>query len=489
MPASSPSPPPPLAPFAKQSRRMAIIGGGITGLAAAHRLRELDPAAQVTLFEASERLGGVLQTEQRDSYLIERSADMFTTREPWALDLCRRLGIESELIDTDKRFRRAFVVRRGRLVLVPEGFTLMSPTRVWPIVKTPILSPLGKLRLACEYLVPRRRDEADESLESFVVRRFGREAFERLIQPLIGGIYTADPSKLSMQATLPQFVEMERKYGSVARGLGRQKTEDRGQRTGSSGGSDAGVRYGQFVAPRGGMGRLVEAIAARLPPECLRLNTPAGGIARESEGWRISSSLGVESFDDLIVCTPGTVSSRLLGNIDSELSDLVGRISYAGCSVAIVGVRREQIAHPLDGFGFVVPEIEQRKIIACSFASVKFAGRAPEGHVLLRVFVGGALQPELTSLADHEMKKLVVGELRELIGLSGEPELFDVARWPGMMPQYHVGHLDLVAKIEERAAAIPNFALAGNAYRGVGIPFCIRSGEQAAERIFTGVKR
>ena len=201
------------------ARRVAIIGGGISGLAAAHRAHELDSSATVTLFEASDRLGGVLQTERRDGWLIERSADMFTTREPWAFDLCRRIGIADELIETDARFRRAFVVRRGRLLPVPAGFTLMSPAKVWPVITTPILSPLGKLRLAGEYFVPCRGDDSDESLESFAVRRFGREAFERLIQPLIGGIYTADPMRLSMAATLPQFMEMERRWGSVARGF------------------------------------------------------------------------------------------------------------------------------------------------------------------------------------------------------------------------------------------------------------------------------
>jgi oxygen-dependent protoporphyrinogen oxidase len=206
LPAVSPSPPLPLSP-SSPARRVAIVGGGIAGLAAAHRLRELDLAAQVTLFEASERLGGVLQTDtSREGWLIERSADMFTTREPWALDLCRRIGIADELIETDPRFRRAYVVRRSRLIPVPEGFTLMSPGRVWPIVTTPLLTPLGKLRLACEPLIARKKDERDESLESFVVRRFGREAFERLVQPLIGGIYTADPARLSIISYVQKFV-------------------------------------------------------------------------------------------------------------------------------------------------------------------------------------------------------------------------------------------------------------------------------------------
>jgi oxygen-dependent protoporphyrinogen oxidase len=238
------------------------------------------------------------------------------------------------------------------------------------------------------------------------------------------------------------------------------------------------------------MQRIVDALAARLPPESIRLNAavelvgPAGPAGLGS-GWRLRIRNEADElwFDNLIIAAPGAVSSRLLKQVDSTLAELIGRIPYAGCAVAILGVRREQLAWQPTGFGFVVPAIENRKIIAGSVASLKFPGRAPAGKLLLRVFVGGALQPELARLPDDEIRRIVLNELRELVGLTGEPEFFDVARWLGMMPQYHVGHLNLVRQIEERAAAIPNFALAGNAYRGVGVPFCVRSGEQAAERI------
>ena len=477
-PAPSPNPPPPLT-----SRRIAIIGGGISGLAAAHRLTELQPLSQPTLFEATNRLGGTLQTTHHDGWLVERSADMFTTREPWALDLCRRLGIADELIETDARFRRAFVVHKNRLVPVPEGFTLMSPAKIWPILTTPLLSPLGKLRLATEWFTPARRTGGDESFKSFVVRRFGREAFDRLIQPLIGGIYTADPTKLSMAATLPQFLELERRHGSLIRGMRREKVASRKSQVESRSAEASGARYGMFVAPREGMGRLVEAIAGRLPAGSVRCNTTVERLEHSGGLWRvfIKGQESAEPFDELILATPAPLSCRLLKSVDDELTSKIGRIPYAGCSVAILGVRRDQVAHPLDGFGFVVPAIERRKIIACSMASVKFAGRAPAGKVLLRVFIGGALQPELGELPEEAIREIVLNELRELIGLAGEPEFCDVARWPGAMPQYHVGHLELVAEIEKRTAAIPHFGLAGNAYRGVGIPFCVRSGEQAAE--------
>src|SRR5262245_42958312 len=352
-------------------RRVAVIGGGISGLAAAHRICELDPTASVTLFEASSRVGGVLQTEKRDGWLIERSADMFTTREPWAIDLCRRVGIADELIETDARFRRAFVVRRGKLMPVPEGFTLVCPAQVSTIPTTPILSPMGKLRLAWERLIPGRRGDFDESLEAFAVRRFGREAFDRLIQPLIGGIYTADPAKLSMQATLPQFVEMERKYGSLIRGM---RVGDRGQEPGARGQESAsGARYGLFVAPRLGMQQVVDALAARLPTGCVRLSCLVVRIERtqraedpRSPVWRvmIGGGGGAQEFDDLILAAPAEASARLLAGVDDELAGLIGQIPHAGCSIAVLVIRQEQVAHPLDGFRFVVPAIENRRIIA-----------------------------------------------------------------------------------------------------------------------------
>lgn len=481
VPPPLPSPAPPLSP--SPQRRIAIIGGGISGLAAANRLRELLPDAQITLFEGSDRLGGILQTIERDGYLIERSADMFTTREPYALELCQRIGLADELINTDPRYRRAFVVHRGRLVPVPEGFTLMSPAKVWPVLRTPLLSPLGKLRLAWDYFIPGKKDDADESLASFATRRFGKEAFERLIQPLIGGIYTADPDCLSMQATLQQFVDFEKKYGSLIRAMRTTQAKAKGKS------KDSGARYGQFLAPRLGMSQLIRAVADQLPPDCIQLRTRVERIERTSAGSAAQWCLFLDHspaplpFDDLIVAAPAYACPPLLERIAPNLSSLIQKIPHAGCSVVVLGYPKSQIEHPLNGFGFVAPRIEQRRIIAGSLASVKFAGRAPDGRVLLRVFVGGALQPELNQLDDTELQQLVRGELKELLGVSGDPDFCLINRWLGVMPQYHVGHVALAAQIDAAATALPHFALAGNAYHGVGIPFCIHSGEQAAERI------
>ncbi len=465
--------------LATRPQRVAVIGGGIAGLAAVNRLRELDPSCDVTLFEASGRLGGSLWTERRDGFLIEQGADSFITNVPWGVDLCRRLGLADQLIGTNPQGRRAFVVRRGRLCPIPDGFMLMAPSRIWPIVVTPILSPLGKLRLASEYFIPRRdKDSGDESLASFVRRRLGREAFERLVQPLVAGIYTADPEKLSLAATLPRFQDMEREHGSLIRTALRQRAAQAAER--SSDRPLSGARYGLFVTPRDGLSSVIEGIAARLPDGGVRTQSPVQKIARQNDRWTVAEQ---GEFDAVILATPAPVSAQLLQGVDAELAAELAGIEYAGAVVVSTAFERQQIRHPLDGFGFVVPAIERRRILSASFSSVKFPGRAPADKVLIRAFVGGACQRELCDLDDSELERLVTEELTDLIGLNGRPIWTMIARWSNSMPQYHVGHLDRIARIEARTTCIPGLALAGNAYRGVGIPHAIHSGEQAAEAI------
>jgi len=461
-----------------QRPRVAVLGGGITGLAAALRLEEAG-AAEWRLFEAAPRLGGVLQTVEQDGYRIELSADNFLTREPWATDFCRRVGLADDLLSTDARRRRALVVHRGRVRRVPEGFVLMSPQRAWPILASPILSVAGKARLAAEALVPKRRDEADESVASFARRRLGREAFERLVQPLVAGIYTADPDRLSMRATMPQFVEQEAQHGSLSRAaLSKKQTASPDRR-------ESGARYGLFVAPRNGLQQLVDAAVAKLPAERLTTCVTVDRVERLAGGrWRLIGAGGesLGEYDELIVTLPAGPAATVLRKAEPRLAERLGAIEYAGCSVVCLGVAESQIARPIDGFGFVVPAVEGRRLIAASFASYKFPGRAPDGRVLIRVFLGGALQPKLADLDDAALVAIAREELGELVGLAGEVDFARVARWPRRMPQYHLGHLERVDQIE-RSAEAAGVELAGAAYRGVGIPQCVRSGEQAAGRV------
>ena len=464
-------------------RRIAVIGGGISGLAAAHALVELSASLDVRLFEAADRLGGVLDTRHEEGYLIEQSADMLASEPGSAVELCERIGLGEELIATNPQHRRALVVRRGRLYPVPEGFQLLAPARIAPLLRTPLLSPWGKLRLACEPLVRRRRGDREESLAQFARRRLGREVYQRLVEPLVGGIYTADPERLSVDATLGRFVEMERRFGSLLGGLRRQAAASN---------TVQGARYGLFVAPREGMSQLVAAIAARLPTGAVVLGTPVTSIRPAATGgWTISLGQGAdaareESFDAVIVAAPAATAARLLEATDRELAGELRAVTSASSAVVCLGYAREAIGHPLDAFGLVVPQIERRPILAASFSSVKFAGRAPAGKVLMRVFLGGALNPQVVDADDTRLIDIATSELAELLAIRAAPELVRVVRWRHAMPQYTLGHLARIARIDDRLGRWPGLALAGNTYRGVGIAYCVRSGEAAARRVLDG---
>jgi len=478
--------------------RVAVIGGGIAGLAAAYRLTELNPQGELILVETRPRLGGVLSTVHEQGFEVEQSVDNFITTVPWGINLCKRLGLADQLVQTNPAYRRTFVVRRGRLHRLPDGFLMMAPTRLWPLAVTPILSPLGKLRAALEYFIPPSEDDADESMAGFVRRRLGREVFDRLVEPLVSAVYAADLEKLSVLATLSRFREMERNHGSLIRAM-RHQMKNRPQA-----GAESGARYSMFVTLEAGLVSLVDAIRSKLPPEAVHLNCTATRIERCGDGWRIwtaentdtpeggaattppetAFSAATSSFtcDAVILAAPSPVTAALLRPLDNALADDLASISHSGTAIVSFGFTSEQIGHPMDGMGVVVPKIENSPILACSFSSRKYPHRAPEGMELLRVFVGGASRPELATMADESLKTMVLGELTKLLRIHGEPVYCNVAHWPDTMPQYHVGHRELVARIESRAAVLPNLYLAGNAYHGVGLPDCVHSGELAAER-------
>jgi protoporphyrinogen/coproporphyrinogen III oxidase len=528
-----------------KSPRVAIIGGGITGLAAAHRLiersREIRPQVNVLLLESSSRLGGIIQTEGRDGFLLERGPDSFISEKPEAIDLAKRIGLESHLIETNRQHRRSFIVRNRSLRPVPDGFQLLAPSRFWPFITTDIFSWAGKARMAMDLVLPRANTNgnADESLANFVRRRFGTEALERMAQPMVGGIYTADPEKLSLRATFPRFLEMEREHGSVIRALRRGDTSPTASRGSSPtpgspaaqrrwGGSvregseiergTSGPRYSLFLSFDLGMQMLVDKLDERIadyesrssnvnhwPPTSIQLNTAVESlslqrgqkadsgapvaVSGEPLRWKVRTNRN-ETFIAEAVCLalPAYVSARLLKNVDCQLASELNSIPYESTAIVNLAYQREDISHLLDGFGFVVPFIEKRSLIACTFSSVKFPNRAPEGHVLLRAFVGGALQPEKFALDEGEIIQRVRDDLRDLLGIETPPLFTEVAKWHRSMPQYHVGHLERVKRIDERVAALPGLVLAGNAYLGIGIPDCIRSGETAARRILSSLR-
>jgi oxygen-dependent protoporphyrinogen oxidase len=456
------------------------VGGGIAGLAAAHRVvelrRESGRPVEVTLLEAGSRLGGTIQTERADGFLLEAGPDSFISEKPWALALAERIGLGPRLCRTNDRFRRTYVVRGGRLRPLPEGFLLLAPTRAWPVLASRVFSWRGKLRLGLDLALPRRRAAGDESLGSFVRRRLGREALERVAQPLVGGIYTADPDRLSVAATMPRFLALEREHRSLILGLRRTA---RRQAVGAS-----GARWSLFVTLAGGMEELVAALAARLPAGSVRLGAPVAALAAAPGGWRVEPLAGPPLHaDGVILAGPAPLMAPVVKPVDPALAGLLEGIAYASSATIALAYPRPAIRHPLDGFGFVVPRVERRAILACTFSSVKYPGRAPDGVALLRVFVGGAMQGGLLAADDAELRALAHRDVAALLGIAGDPVLARVWRHPAAMPQYDVGHLDRLAAIEARLDALPGLALAGGAYQGVGIADCVRSGEAAAERL------
>ena len=461
--------------------RLVVVGGGIAGLTAAHRAveisRERETALELTVLEARDRLGGTIETEHAGGFLVETGPDSFLSEKPWALALCRRIGLESRLVGTDDRFRRVFVWFGKRLHPVPDGFQLLAPTRLTPFITSSLFSWPGKLRMALDVILP-RGGGGDESLGAFVRRRLGREALERIAQPLVAGIYTADPDELSLLATMPRFVELERRERSLIVGLWKASRK-------APAASTSGARWSLFVSLAGGMGELIAALASRLPSDAVRLKHRVGGTERRGVQWRVTTEeAGAIDADAVIVATETHAASRLLRYVDPPLATMLETIPYASSATVSLGYRRADVAHPLDGFGFVVPRAEHRDLLACTFSSVKYPGRAPERHVLIRCFVGGALNAAALERSDDEIVERVRRELGEALGITAAPMLTRVARHPASMPQYAVGHLTTVETIERRLAAIPGLLLAGGGYRGVGIADCVRSGEAAADAAF-----
>ena len=479
------------------TKHIIVIGGGITGLAAAYRLTELSRTGsldlRVTLLEASGRLGGVIATEHTGNLLLELGPDSYITDKPAALHLCERLGLADRLIAPRQAAGlKLYTVHRGALEPLPEGFLLMAPTRVGSVLRSPLFSWGGKLRMAMEPLIPRRSNDGDESLASFVRRRLGREVLERVAQPLIGGIYASDPEALSLAATMPRFPEMERNHGSVILGS-RRAQKRRAQAT-----DETGARWSLFVSIDGGMEVLVRRIEEALGPGVVRLGETVRALSwnPEDRRWRVDtgragsdqSSGRLEA--DAVICTlPADAAAAAVTTLDPELAAELRSVPFSSTATVNLAYRRSDIAHPLDGYGFVVPHVEGRKIMACTFSSVKYAGRAPEDVALLRCFAGGALQADLLDQPDEALEAQVREDLEALLGISGIPTLCRTTRYADGLPQYNVGHLDRVERIETRLRRSPTLALAGKSYRGVGIADCIAGGETAAETLIERLTR
>jgi oxygen-dependent protoporphyrinogen oxidase len=457
-------------------KRTVIVGGGIAGLAAAYRLMQAVPDLAIRLIESDSRLGGKIVTDRVDGFVIEGGPDTFLSHKPRGLGLCRELGLEDRLHGTNEKIRRTYVMHGNKLHELPEGLTGLIPSRFGPMAKTGLISPLGKLRMGLDYVIPPRSVNGDESLAAFVERRLGRELYDRLIEPLMSGIYAGDGEQLSLAATFPQLRQTELEHGGLIKGMLAAKQKAPAPRA-------TGVKkWAAFLTPTTGLAEIVEALEAKLRDVDVQLGRRVARVEAASPGYNVILENGQTLHADAIIfATPAFATADLISQLDPQLAATLRAIPYVSTATVSVAYPLSDIPRPLDGYGYIIPRAEGRAILACTWTSTKFPHRAPEGFGLIRAFIGRAGQERALDGTDDDLIKLVRDELRRSLGITTPPLLHRVFRWPKAMPQYTLGHLDRLAMIDGRLAAHPGLFVAGNAYRGIGIPDCIASGEAAAE--------
>jgi oxygen-dependent protoporphyrinogen oxidase len=478
-------------PAVGSAHRIAIIGGGISGLAAAHRLLHASSATHITIIEAQPRVGGQIITERVDGYVIEAGPDLFLGSKPGAYELAQELGLGGHIHGTSPGVRGSYILRKGKLTRLPEGLSGLVPTRLMPFVTSSLLSPSGKLRVALDLLIPPRRDDADESVESFVVRRMGRQMYERLFEPLLSGIFAGDGSRLSILATFPQLRAFERENGGMLRGITAARARMRKTKADASASARAG-----FLSFSGGMQEIVDALEKELTSASdrvsIRYNARVQSIARapaeSSASYALTLGDGTRLHADaVVVATPAHQAARLLESLDPTLASLLGEVPHVSTATVTLAYPQSAVQRALDATGYTVPRAEHRAVLACTWVTSKFPGRAPAGKVVFRVFIGGAGREQVARAADAELLQIARAELREVMGVDAVPEMVRIYRWPDSMPQYNLGHLERLAAIEEIVALHSGLTLAGNAYHGVGVPDCIMSGERAARQVLASL--
>jgi oxygen-dependent protoporphyrinogen oxidase len=465
-------------------QRALIVGGGIAGLSAAYYLRKYaekrHKALSITVIETEARWGGKIQTQRSHGFVVEGGPDAFLVSKPWALDMCKELGIADRLRPTNPDQQKTYILQRGRLRLMPNGLTMMLPTDLLSLMKTPLLSWSGKLRLLLDFVLPAHLPGEEESLRVFLTRRLGAEAYENLIGPLASGIYAGDGARLSVQATFPYLLDLEAKHGSLLQGAIRLRRE----RAQQAGGPAQGSRSA-FLAPIGGMQDLVEALLGRLKTSGveLRVGTTAKNIERKSDGFLVVLDHDASVQANLLVlATPSYITAELVQNLSGHLAAELSEIEYASSITVSLAYHKHDIPCALDGYGYLIPPSEGRPALACTWTSTKFPQRAPLDQALLRVFFGRAKQDLGVPEDEERWVSLARDELQQTLGVREAPLFSWVQCWSRGMPQYNLGHLDRLTRIDRILAELPGLALAGNSYRGVGIPDTVYSSMQVAEQ-------
>jgi len=470
-------------------KHLIVVGGGIAGLSAAYYARKKSPDIRVTLLEADDRWGGKITTDRvpfdNGDFIIEGGPDTFLATKPWGVALCKELGLADRLHGTNPYQKNTYVLHKNKLRPLPDGLAMMIPTNIPSILKSQLVSWPGKARMGLDFLLPSHNGHHDESLGQFVSRRLGREAYENLIEPLMSGIYAGDGDQLSLRSTFPYLHDLEHKYGSLARGAlkMRQQMAARGQSTQGS--------RSAFLTPTTGLAEIVEALVESLSLNGtdLRLKAPVKSVTRDDLAlgtWHVTLDSGETlEADSVVLATPAPVTGSLLASFDPELATVLGSIPYASTATVTLAYRQSNLSRALDGYGYVIPRREGRRALACTWTSTKFPHRAPKDYALIRVFVGRAGQEADIPWDEAGLLELAREELELTLGITAEPLVSRVFIWESAMPQYNLGHPEKLARIDAAFEKYPSLELAGNGYRGIGIPDCIHSGELAVERILS----
>jgi len=468
-------------------KRLIIIGGGIAGLAAAYRIQEElvanSTSLQCTVLEGGPKFGGKIATERNDGFILERGPDSFISQKPWAIQLCKKIGLSDQLVGTNHKYSKTYVYTGKKLVQMPDGLSLMVPTKFLPFALSPLFSIAGKIRMGMDLLIPAKKSDKDESLASFIRRRLGQEALEKMAEPMLAGIYASNPETMSIKSTFPMFFQTEQKYRSLILGMLARKAQS------IKPSNNKPSSFSLFMTLKNGLGEMIDGIIDKCPDISFQENTKVKGLSREGNAWQIElENNETLEADAVILASPANISANLLESISGKLSELLKKIKYVSTAAVTVAYKKEGFSHALDGFGFVVPKAEKRKIMACTWTSSKFPERVPEGHVLIRCFIGGALCEDLAEQSEKDLEDMVKIELKEMMGITETPLFCRVFKNQKANVQYQVNHGELIDQVNEQLASLPGMYLSGSAYTGIGIPDCVLNGTRAAESVIEYLK-